>query len=43
MLALTTAHAIATSGDVTALIAAFMLFSYVCGKDVYRFWIKNFN
>ena len=42
LLALTTGHA-AMTGDVTALIVAFMFFSAMCGKDVYRFWIKNFN
>lgn len=42
LLALTTGHA-AMTGDVTALIVAFMFFAAMCGKVVYRFWIKNFN
>lgn len=42
LLALTTGHA-AVTGDITALIVAFMFFAAICGKNVYRFWIKNFN
>lgn len=42
LLALTTGHA-AVTGDITALIVAFMFFVAMCGKNVYRFWIKNFN
>lgn len=42
LLALTTVHA-AVTGDITALIVAFMFFVAMCGKNVYRFWIKNFN
>ena len=37
LLALTTGHA-AMTGDVTALIVAFILFCYTCGKDVIRIW-----
>lgn len=39
LLALTTGHA-AVTGDVTALIVAFVLFCYTCGKDVVKMWNK---
>lgn len=42
LLALTTVQA-AMTGEGTALIVAFMFFAAMCGKNVYRFWIKNFN
>lgn len=37
LLALTTAHA-AMTGDVTAMIVAFVLFCHTCGRDVERIW-----
>lgn len=37
LLALTTGHA-AVTGDITALIVAFVLFCHTCGKDVVRIW-----
>lgn len=37
LLALTTGHA-AMTGDVTALIVAFILFCRECGEDVLRIW-----
>lgn len=39
LLALTTGHA-AMTGDVTALIVAFMFFAAMCGKDVVKMWNK---
>lgn len=37
LLALTTGHA-AVTGDITALIVAFVLFCHTCGKDVLKLW-----
>lgn len=39
LLALTTVQA-AMTGEGTALIVAFVLFCYTCGKDVERIWNK---
>lgn len=42
LLALTTGHA-AVTGDITALIVAFVLFCHTCGKDVVRLWGRLIN
>ena len=42
LLALTTGHA-AVTGDITALIVAFVLFCHTCGKDVVRIWGRLIN
>ncbi len=42
LLALTTGHA-AMTGEGTALIVAFILFCYTCGKDVVSMWNKLIN
>jgi len=39
LLALATGHA-AVTGDITALIVAFVLFCHTCGKDVVNKWNK---
>lgn len=39
LLALTTVQA-AMTGEGTALIVAFVLFCYTCGKDVVKMWNK---
>lgn len=42
LLAATAVHA-AMTGEATALIVAFILFCYTCGKDVVRIWGNMVN